>query len=385
MDRKTIFRRLVKVAITLLLLGGLAAVTYLRATEEPPELVSIEDIERREGKAVAVANPDRGEVYDYIRADAELQAARRYVLRSYLSEEAEEVLAKVGDQVEPGDVLVRFRREDIDAEIEAASTRLQEAEENYRRFKNLLERGVVAEDAVESRRTIMQEARFGLQRARSRLRFTEIRVPPTRTGERLQVSSRMVEPGEFKTPGQELFTLIDMAKLELVLQVPESGVRFLEIGQRVEFRLAGEDQWRQAHIQRVSPETEDAHRFFKVYAVVENNSRNGLWRLRPGMYAEARVVKRADPSARMVPAGTLRISEVGCCAIFIVQPDTDTETDADIIAGEVRSLEVVSGARRREWVEILSPDIPDDAWLVVNPRFDLAPGDRVWARRITLN
>ncbi len=390
MDVKTIVRRLVKIAIALLLLAGLAAATYLRATEEPPELVSIEEIESREGKAVAVVNPTRREVFDYIRTDAELRAARRYVLRSYLSEETEEVLAEVGDRVEPGDLLVRFRRQDIDSEIEGASARLREAEENYRRFQNLLERGVVAEDAVEARRTIMQESRTGLQRARSRQRFTEVRVPSAEVGEsgrqQLQVSARMVEPGEFKSPGQELFTLIDMSNLELVLRVPESGIRFLEIGQRVEFRLSGEDQWRQAHIQRISPKTEDAHRFFKVYAAVENHLRNGLWQLRPGMYAEARVVKRTAPAARMVPGGALRIGEAGCCTIFIVQPETaDAETNGEGFVGKVQALDVVSGARRQEWVEILSPDIPDDAWLVVNPRFDLAPGDRVWARRIALD
>ncbi len=387
MSKTVFFRRLGKWLLVLTLLGGLAAVTYIRATEEALEAISIEDIESRAGKAVAVSRPEKREMVDYIRADADLKAANRYVLRSNLGEQVEKVLAEEGDTVKPGELLAVFRKEDIEADIEAARTRLEEAEANYRRFSNLLERGVVSEDEVEDKRSALEDARAALQKARSRREFTEVRVPAREKigidrGE-LQVSHREVDPGEFKSPGQPLFSLTDMSVIELRLQVPETAVRYLERDRAVEFRLEGEGQWRRTAIQRVSPETRDPHRFFTVFARVENSKSNGLWLLRPGMYAEARIVKRADAEATAVPASSLRISEQGCCSIFIVESDgtkNDYEKNPSAFAGltgSVRRLEIETGSRREGWVEVLSPEISEDTLIIVNPRLDIADGDKV--------
>ncbi len=385
MSKKVFYRRLGKWLVVLALLGGLGVVTYIRATEEEAETVSIEDIEAREGKAVSVSRPEKREIVDYIRADGELKAANRYVLRSNLNEEVREVYVEEGDTVQPGDLLALFRKEDIESDITAAQTRLEEAEANYRRFANLLERGVVSEDGVEARRSALEDARAALRKARSRREFTEVRVPENgKIGDQdnLQVSHREVDPGEFKSPGQPMFTLTDMSVVELRLRVPETAVRHLELDRGVEFRLQGEDEWRQTSIQRVSPETRDQHRFFTVFARVENSKSNGLWLLRPGMYTETRVVKRAESDAMTVPASALRFSEEGCCSIFLVEKQDRNENNnnsADL-TGTVRRLQLETGSRQEGWVEVLYPELSEDDLLVVNPRLDIADGDKVKVR-----
>jgi len=393
MKKSISFKRSIKWFFVLALLSGLGVVTYIRATEEEKEADSIEEIEAREGKAIAVSRPDKLEIIDYIRVDAELKAVNRYVLRSNLGEEVEKVLVEEGDTVKPGDLLAVFRDDDIESDIESAQTRLKEAEANYRRFSNLLKRGVVSEDEVEAKRSVLEDSRAAMQKARSRREFTEVRVPVSENlgkdpGD-LQVSHREVDPGEFKSPGKMLFTLTDMSVIELRLQVPESAIRYLEKGQKVEFRLEGEEQWRRTVIQRVSPETRDPHRFFTVFAQVDNIKSNGLWLLRPGMYAEARIVKRIDAEATAVPVGSLRISEQGTSSVFIAELDegnSDSMVDSEKITestGVVRSLQVETGSRQKGWVEVLSPEIRDDALIIVNPRLDISDGDKVKIQEYT--
>ncbi len=386
MDKKLIIRRLFKGILALMLIGALGAVTYIRATEEPVEAPSIEEIERTEGKAVAAVNPREQRFDDDIRADSTLRAPRRYVLRSHISEKVKKVTVDVGDTVGAGQLLVEFRKDDIASDINAAEARLEEAEKNFERFQNLLERGVVSEDAVESRLTALQDARAALRKARSRLEFTEVRSPAYEEFDyengNVQVSARNVDPGEFKAAGQPLVTLTDMSVLDVEAHIPESAVRHLEYDQGIEFRLEHEDSWREAVVKRVSPETDDPHRFFTVYARTENVKEGGLWRLRPGMYAEVRI-SRDRRAAMAVPSGALRISEEGCCSIFVLEHDKKEagENPRGGATGTAREVDIETGLRSEDWVEVLSPALNGEERIIMNPRLDLRDGDKVRVMR----
>jgi|GEM_PF-5298896 len=348
-------------------------------------MVTVSGSSSSPGKAVAAVNPREQRFDDDIRADSTLRAPRRYVLRSHISEKVKKVTVDVGDTVGAGQLLVEFRKDDIASDINAAEARLEEAEKNFERFQNLLERGVVSEDAVESRLTALQDARAALRKARSRLEFTEVRSPAYEEFDyengNVQVSARNVDPGEFKAAGQPLVTLTDMSVLDVEAHIPESAVRHLEYDQGIEFRLEHEDSWREAVVKRVSPETDDPHRFFTVYARTENVKEGGLWRLRPGMYAEVRI-SRDRRAAMAVPSGALRISEEGCCSIFVVETQDRNENNnnpADL-TGTVRRLQLETGSRQEGWVEVLYPELSEDDLLVVNPRLDIADGDKVKVR-----
>ncbi|MFW5922886.1 MAG: efflux RND transporter periplasmic adaptor subunit, partial [Planctomycetota bacterium] len=293
MNNKSLTRRIVKGIVALLLVASLGTITYIRATEEPMGTTSIEEIEHRDGKAVAATDVQRRDFASYIRADGTVRAPERYVLRSNISEKVQRVPVDVGDAVEPGEILVQLRKDDIKSEIEAASTRFKEARKNYERYTNLLERGVVSADTVEARRTAMKEARSDLTRANSRMKFTTIRAPEKSNlnynGDNVMVTHRHVDPGEFKGSGEPLVTLADMSRMEIKATVPQQAMKYLSRGEEMNFRLEGEDEWQRAPIRRISPGTEDPHRFFRVYAATDNDGNRGEWRIRPGMYAEVRL------------------------------------------------------------------------------------------------
>ncbi len=374
-------RRVFKGLLALVVFGSLALVTYIRATAEPAETRSIEEIERLEGKAVAVSNPEEKTFFDYINADATLRAPRRFNLRSNLSEKVENVAVDVGDTVAAGELLVEFRKEDIKSDISAAETRLDEAEKNYVRFQNLLERGVVSEDAVEARLTALEDARSALQKARSRLEFAEVRAPDREEldyeGGNVQVSAREVDPGEFKSPGQPLVTLTDMSIIELKVQVPESAVKHIAPGLKVEFSLGGDEEWKEAELVRVSPETRDPHRFFVVYARTENVRSDRQWLLRPGMHAVVRIPKDVRESVMAIPTAALRMTEAGCCNVFFVNPNDDDVKNNESVEGVATGVNIEPGLRMEDWVEVISPELGGDEMLILNPRLDISDGDRV--------
>ncbi len=107
------------IVVVAVLVLGLAAVIVTRMVRRKARAVSIEEIELQEGVAVAVERPVRMDFTDYLYCDGEVDVSTRYVLRSGIDDVVETVHVDVGDIVEKGQILVEFRKGDIQADISA--------------------------------------------------------------------------------------------------------------------------------------------------------------------------------------------------------------------------------------------------------------------------
>jgi len=306
---KKVLGILVRLVIVLAVLFGLFVLVALRATQERPHVLTTEQVEREQGVAVVAVRPARMDFTDYLYCDGSVEAPVRAVLRAKISETVEAVHVDVGDSVRKGQLLVEFRKADLEAQIAARRAAYEEAKNNYERYKSLFDKGVVPGELVEARRTAMEAAAAALQQAESRLKFADVRAPigdaeGEQTG-RVQVEMRAVEPGEFKAIGKELLVLVDLSRLEVRASVPQSAVGLCRVGQSLEFRLEGETQWRAGTVSRISPSTLNPNRFFDVFLQVHNERRDSGWVLRPGMYAEVRIPRSTARGALGLPASAV--------------------------------------------------------------------------------
>ena len=100
------------------------------------------------------------------------------------------------------------------------------------------------------------------------------------------VAERFVEAGEFVRPDTRVVTLVDVDKLKLELHVSESAVSSVHEGQSVGFRVAGfGDTEFSAVVRNVAPALRRSSRDLVVEATLDNADR----KLRPGMFATARI------------------------------------------------------------------------------------------------
>lgn len=395
---------------------GLAALVYVRATETGFVARSLEQIEREEGMAVVVQKPSRVDFTDYQYCDAHIAASKRYFLRSRISEVVRNVLVDAGDVVKEGQLLVEFRKEDIEARIAAREAAFEEARKNYDRYKNLHERGVVSADVLDARLTAKESAAAALREARTDLKFTEVRAPagePREAGGSVQVAERMVDPGEYEAAGKGLMTLVDLRHLEIKAHVPETAIKYLRVGESIDFRIEGDEGWEPAEIRRISPSTEDPNRFFDVYLGIENNRRRGVWQMRPGMYAEVRIPRRTVRNALALPGNAVKW-EGNRQYVFVVrekteqqrvnpageqsppanpidrilvrlglleapQPETPPEPPRmrEVTVFRAQRLAIDTGLRNRGYVELKTDDVGEEDRVVCSPRVDLRDGARL--------
>jgi RND family efflux transporter MFP subunit len=334
--------------VFLLLAGGALALLVLVRATETEVATSLEEIERAEGVSVVVEKPMRRDFTSYLYCDGHVAAARRYFLRARVGEVVEEVLVDRGEIVEEGQLLATFRREDIEARIDASRAAFEEAQANYERYTNLFEKGVVSADVVDARKTAKENAAAALRQARTQLKYTEVHSPagePRAAGGSVQVAGRFVDPGEFKGVGKPLFSLIDLSRVDVQVLVPAGGVGGLSADQVLEFRLEEEENWRTGTVRRISPSTESPNRFFDVYLNLENERREGVWQMRPGMYAEVRIPVETIEEALSV-RGSVVVWEGRRQYVFRVQ---ESEEEVPVVVEKKKPPQGIV-ARLRRWI-----------------------------------
>jgi membrane fusion protein (multidrug efflux system) len=400
--------KLVTVCVILVGFAALAAFAVLYALGRPHKpAASIEQTQAADGIPVVVKTPVEMSFTEYIDCDGAVVADVRAMLRARVEEVVEAVHARVGEPVHKGEVLVEFRRADLEAAVQAAETAFSEAESNLERYTKLAQQQVIAADRLEQVRTARDMAASMLRSARSRLSFAEVTSPIDG-----YVEERWVEPGEHKGLGNELMSVVDLSGVEVRALVSDEDVASISIGSNAEFQTDAGGEWLTGRVDRISPATEDPNRFFEVFLKVQNRRVNDNWLLRPGTYAEVRFVRRVLNDALAVPASAVAF-EGNDRVVFVVGngvvtvPDLEARQKAEEpglmlsikrglaraktmfgkggdnpgsaltkeVPGTVaRRLVVRPGLASGDFLQITDAGITADTPIILNPRDDLKDG-----------
>jgi RND family efflux transporter MFP subunit len=157
----------------------------------------------------------------------------RSTVAAQTSARVEEILFDVGDYVEKGAVIIRFRATEQQARLDSAAAalrealaRLTDAEVNYNRVREVHGRGLLpkaeldrAEADLKSARARVEAARAAGDEAREGLEHTVIRSPYAGI-----VVERHIEVGETATPGRPLMTGLSLEHLRAVVDIPQSAI-----------------------------------------------------------------------------------------------------------------------------------------------------------------
>ena len=142
-----------------------------------------------------------------------------------------EILVDVDDFVEQGAVIIRLkdteqraRLDQAEAELQAANAVWQEASRDYERTKEIFQRKLVAQSAMDkataslkASKARQEAASAALNQAKEQLEYTRIRAPYAGI-----VTERLIETGETASPGQQLISGISLDQLRVSVDVPQS-------------------------------------------------------------------------------------------------------------------------------------------------------------------
>ena len=220
------------------------------------------------------------------------------------------------------------------ADLDAAEAALEVAEGRYQD----------ALEEIRNREAVLAQRQSELALARQALEDTVLRAPIDGA-----VRERQVTPGEFRSAGTPVLTIVRTDPLRLRLSVPERAVAGLRIGLPVRVRVEGDSATYDGTLLRLGAAIEEGNRTLPVEATVSN--RGGA--LRPGTFAAAEIVVERRDEAIVVPADSI-VTFAGVQKVLIVKD------------GTAREQRVRTGRRSGGWVEILEGAKPGDA-VILNP------------------
>ena len=173
------------------------------------------------------------------------------------------------------------------ANLAAAKSQKQLADQECERTKSLLEKGAITKSEYDrqiAQCTSAQEQVAAVQ-ARTQMMSKSVADGLVRAPFDGVIAEKMVSPGEWVAPGKPLFTLVDDDPLKVELSIAEIGVPLVKEGQHVELvSVSAPDKPIGATIKRLGAEI-GRTRSLIVEAIVDDKN-SGLV---PGMFVEGHI------------------------------------------------------------------------------------------------
>lgn len=308
----------------------------------------------KDGKPKAEPQPIPVEVAPVARRDIEASYAGTAALEA--PEEAQvvaktsgvllQLLTEEGEQVKAGEVLARIDPDRARLEVARAEATLRKLQAEFARSQELFERKLVAADAHERLRFDVASQRAAWDLAKLELSYTNVVAPISGV-----VAQRMVKNGNLIQLNQTMFRIVNIERLEAVLNVPERELGKLETGLAVTLGVdALPGQKFEGVIDRISPVIDAATGTFRATARFEA----GKGRLKPGMFGRIQVIYDRRSETLSVPRVAL-LEENADPAVFVVQEDKVIRTPvtlgyingefAEVLAGLSEGDQVVTAGK----------------------------------------
>lgn len=274
-------------------------------------------------------------------------------------------VAEPGDLVEEGEAVARLDDASARLQLGEARARLARLSANadyqnseYERWSRLVSQGTAPETRlreVELARNLavqeQAEARSAVQRAQLELDRTEILAPFSG-----RIVERLIQVGEYSTPGRDIVRLVDTENLEARSQAPISVAPFVAVGDIVE--VGDGDRRITAPIRAVILVGDQATRTFEVRVALEDSP----WIAGAGV--RVYLPRAASEHVVAVPQDAIVLRSAGS-HVWTVNDDNTTE-----------QVRVVTGARNGDLVAVTG-DVSAGDRVVVRGAENLQPGQTV--------
>jgi RND family efflux transporter MFP subunit len=284
---------------------------------------------------VAVEAAHRGSVASYYAATASLEPDKAAQILARVSGIITGVRAEEGDVVRKGEELLvieddQYRLRLAQAEAEAAKQKMK-----FDRLQKMFEGSLVSAEEFEAGQNDFKSADAARDLAQLELSYTRVTAP---IGGR--VVERLVDLGQSVNNNTPLFSIADLHRLLARVHVPAKEFGKLKPDQPVDLSVDSNGAKLQGRITLVSPVIDAATGTIKVTVEVPEYPAS----VRPGDFAQVRIVTERHPEALLVPSIAV-ISDKGEQVVYVVADSTAERRVVALGLQDEEHTEVLSGVR----------------------------------------
>ncbi len=374
--RKTVFKsmkrsiRIIVIAIVLIAIATLVIKsTDKRGIKKESAPLKPDSVGIQDELPVIGIRLDPTEFRDLISSSGVLEAWHH----SYISSETGGRLvgwtAEIGDQLDSGEVIVRFDDELVrlqfnqaGAGLNAAQVALKKQKQDLEKYRKLLEEGSISKNDYESAQIGYESAEASLAAAEAAFGLAERSCNETAVKMPFKgcLASKLGEVGQSLPPGSPVVEIVKINPIRLRIGLSEMDIVKVKRGQSVSIKCtAWKDRIFKGEVFSVGIAANANTRLFPVEIVIPNKE----LLLKPGMAVSADVTAEIIPEALVVPLDVVIIEdEIARC--FVVNQN------------HVELREVAIGRRQSGKVVLSSGVFPGETIIVTGHR-NLKDGQRI--------
>jgi len=255
--------------------------------------------EQQGGFSMAIeAEAAKSETFvDVVKTVGTLVANEGIILRPEVSGRVSEITFEEGQKVEKGQVLVRLDQSVYQAQVAQAEAQLSLAKQTISRASALAGRGAGTRQALDEATSSLNVANAALQLAKANLDKTALTAPFSGT-----VGIRHISLGDYVSPGQDVVSLQDLSSMKVDFNLPETLLARLAPQQAIKITVSSyPGEVFTGEVTAIDPLVSTSGRSIAVRALIPNPE----GRLRPGLFAEVKLVLAERPNTVFVPAGAI--------------------------------------------------------------------------------
>ncbi len=156
-----------------------------------------------------------------------IEASEAITLSFEAGGNVKDVFVKVGDNVHAGQLLARLDKTSVQSSYDAAKSTLEQAEDGYRRAKQLHDNGSLPEVRWVEIQTKLAQAQSMEKISKEALQHCDLYSPASGV-----IGSRSIEPGSNVSPLQQAFKLMNIRQLKVKASIPENEISKINIGKK---------------------------------------------------------------------------------------------------------------------------------------------------------
>ena len=197
----------------------------------------------------------------FLSVSGKIQASNSADLSTRMMGYVKKVHVNVGDKVRKGQLLVSINNADLQAKkgqvnagITKAKTALNNAEKNYKRFKNLFDSKSVTQKEMDDMTANYEMAKAGLESANqmkneinAQFAYSNITAPFSGV-----ITSKNIESGDMANPGMPLISIETPKEFEVIAMVPETEISQIKKGTTVNVLVKSMDKTLTGKVAEVS-------------------------------------------------------------------------------------------------------------------------------------
>lgn len=208
----------------------------------------------------------------------------------------------VGQHVAGGQLLATLDPASLQSSYKAAKASLAQAEDAYRRMKELHDKGSLPEIQWVEVQSKLEQARSLEEIAGKNLEDSKLYAPYSGV-----ISQKNVEIGQNVMPGMTVAKLVTASLLKVKIAVPETEIALVSVGEKAEIAVpALGDRMFTGTVIEKGIVANPLSRSYDVKIRVEGSVQN----LMPGMVAEVDIVsEKSETVAPVIPASVVQLDE----------------------------------------------------------------------------